>query len=66
MDDVSAELRQKIIEYLASVDKSKNREVARQLGEDKKLVDKAIGELAKEGKIEYLYLNGSFIKLMDK
>ncbi len=66
MDDVSAELRQKIIEYLASVDKSKNREVARQLGEDKKLVDKAIGELAKEGKIEYLYLNGSFIKLIDK
>ena len=66
MADVSAELRQKIIEYLASVDKSKNREVARQLGEDKKLVDKAIGELAKEGKIEYLYLNGSFIKLIDK
>ncbi len=66
MGDVSAELRQKIIEYLASVDKSKNREVARQLGEDKKLVDKAIGELAKEGKIEYLYLNGSFIKLIDK
>ncbi len=66
MGDVSTELRQKIIEYLASVDKSKNREVAKQLGENKKLVDKAIGELAKEGKIEYLYLNGSFIKLIDK
>lgn len=65
-DETSSELKQKIIDYLKTVSKAKNREVAREMGIDKHLVDKAITELSKEGKIEYLYLGASFIKLKDE
>ncbi len=64
-EPVSPELRRKVIDYLKTVSKAKNREVARAIGEDKALVDKAIAELAKEGLIEYLYLGASFIKLKE-
>jgi len=60
------ELRQKILGYLATVSKAKNRDVARAVGEEKRLVDKAIAELGKEGKIEYIYLDTSYVKLKDK
>ena len=63
---MSEELRQKILEYLATVSKAKNRDVARALGEEKRLVDKAIAELSKEGKIEYIFLDTSYVKLKDK
>ncbi len=59
-------LEQRVLAYLATVEMAKNRDVARALGEDKALVDKAIGNLAKEDKIEYLYLGTSFIKLKGK
>ncbi|MBP7604073.1 MAG: hypothetical protein KBA15_09110 [Spirochaetes bacterium] len=64
-EQASAELKQKIVDYLKTQGKAKNRDVAKALGEDKKLVDKAIGELGNEGKIEYLYLDGSYVKLKD-
>jgi Mn-dependent DtxR family transcriptional regulator len=48
------------------VTKAKNREVARALGEEKSVVDKAIADLAKDDKIEYVYLGASFIKLKGK
>jgi Mn-dependent DtxR family transcriptional regulator len=64
-DKVSSELKQKVIDYLKTVTKAKNREVAREVGIDKHLVDKAIAELSKEGIIEYIYLGTSFIKLKD-
>jgi Mn-dependent DtxR family transcriptional regulator len=64
-EGVTPELKQKVIDYLKTVTKAKNREVARALGEEKPLVDKAIAELAKEDTIEYLYLGASFIKLKD-
>ncbi len=57
------ELREKIIKYLSTVDKAKNRDVARAIGVEKDLVDKAIAQLSKEDKIEYLYLGTSYIKL---
>lgn len=60
------ELKLKIVGYLGTVDKAKNREVARVINEDKNLVDKAIAALAKEDKIEYLYLGTSYIKLKGK
>jgi len=60
------ELRQKILGYLATVSKAKNRDVARAVGEEKRLVDKAIAELSKEGKIEYIYLDTSYVKLKGK
>lgn len=63
---VTEELRQKVIGYLETVSKAKNKEVAKAIGEEKAVVDKAISELSKEGKIEYLYLGASFIKLKDK
>ena len=62
-DEISPDLKQKVLDYLATVSKAKNREVATALGEEKPLVDKAIAALSKEGKIEYLYLGASFIKL---
>ncbi len=60
------DLKKKIIEFLAKEGKSKNRKVATALAADKHLIDKAIGDLSKEGVIEYLYLDGSYIKLKDK
>ena len=63
---MSEELRQRILEYLATVSKAKNRDVARALGEEKRSVDKAIAELSKEGKLEYIFLDTSYVKLKDK
>ena len=65
-DQVTEELKQRILDYMGTVDKTKNRDVARALGEDKGIVDKAIAQLANEAKIEYLYLGTSYIKLKDK
>jgi len=64
-DEISDELKQKVIDYLKTVSKAKNKEVAKAIDEDKHLVDKAIGALSKEDKIEYIYLGASFIKLKD-
>lgn len=64
-DEVSNELKEKVIQYLKTVSKAKNKEVAKAIDTDKHLVDKAIAELSKEGKIEYIYLGASFIKLKD-
>jgi len=64
-DEITPELKQKIIDYLKTVSKAKNKEVARAIDADKHLVDKAIAELSKEGKIEYIYLGASFIKLKE-
>ena len=65
-EPVSEELKQKILSYLGTLDKTKNRDVAKALNEDKTLVDKAIAALANEDKIEYLYLGTSYIKLKGK
>jgi Mn-dependent DtxR family transcriptional regulator len=54
-DDISDELKQKVIDYLKTVSKAKNKEVAKAIDVDKHLVDKAIGALSKEGKIEYIF-----------
>jgi hypothetical protein len=62
----SEELKQKVLDYLGTVDKSKNRDVAKAIEEEKSLVDKAIAELGNEGKIEYLYLGTSYIKIKGK
>ncbi len=67
MDELSSdEIEQKVLKYLATVEMDKNRNVARAIGVEKSLVDKAISKLAKEDKIEYLYLGTSFIKLKRK
>jgi len=54
----SDELKQKILNYLGTVDKARNRDVARATATEKGLVDKAIGELAKDDKVEYQSFGG--------
>jgi hypothetical protein len=66
MTEITEELKEKVMQYLETVNNSKNREVARAIGEDKALVDKAVAELAKEDKLEYVYLGASFIKVKGK
>ena len=60
------EIEKKVLEYLATVDMAKNRNVSKAIDVDKSLVDKAIGNLAKADKVEYLYLGTSFVKLKGK
>lgn len=55
---MSEELKEKILKYLGTVSQTRNREVARAVGEDKGAVDKLISELAKDGKIEYRSFGG--------
>ncbi len=64
--EATEDLKQKVLDYLLTVSKAKNREVARAIGEDKGLVDKAIAALAKEDKVEYVYLGTSFVKVKGK
>ena len=55
---VTDELKQRILKYMGTVSKAKNRDVARAIGVEKSLVDKAMGELAREDKIEYQSFGG--------
>jgi Mn-dependent DtxR family transcriptional regulator len=55
---MSEDLKESILKYLATVSQAKNKDVARAVGQDKHLVDKAIAELAKDGKIEYRSFGG--------
>ncbi|MBS5916293.1 hypothetical protein [Peptococcus niger] len=57
------ELSAKILEFLGTKEKAKNKEVATALGVKKRDVDKVVNDLAKEGKIEFLYLGTSYICL---
>ena len=55
---MSEDLKEAILKYLGTVSQAKNRDVARGIGIEKALVDKAIAELAKEDKIEYRSFGG--------
>jgi hypothetical protein len=60
------EVENKVLEYLTTVEMVKNRSIPTSIGVNKALVDKAISNLAKADKIEYLYLGTSFVKLKGK
>ncbi len=62
----SEELKAKVLEYLETVSKAKNREVANAINVPKREVDQAINELANEDKIEFLYLGTSYVTLKGK
>lgn len=62
----SDELEQKVLKYLSTVSMAKNKSVAQAIGVDKPLVDKVISKLAKEDKLEYIYLGTSYVKLKGK
>ena len=57
------ELMAKVLEFLATKDKMKNKEIATILDVKKKEVDLAVNDLAKEGKVEFLYLGTSYVTL---
>lgn len=57
------ELMAKVLEVLATKDKMKNKEIATVLDVKKKEVDLAVNDLAKEGKVEFLYLGTSYVTL---
>lgn len=57
------ELMAKVLEVLTTKDKMKNKEIATILDVKKKEVDLAVNELAKEGKVEFLYLGTSYVTL---
>ena len=64
---MSDEIREKILKYLDTVSQARNKEVARAIGMEKGQVDKVIGDLAKEGKIEYRSFGGiTYIALPGK
>ena len=64
---MSEELKEKILKYLDTVSQARNKEVARAIGVEKGIVDKAIGDLAKEGRIEYRSFGGiTYIALPGK
>ncbi len=60
------EIEDKVLKYLSTVNMAKNRNIATAIGVEKRLVDKAIGDLAKADKVEYLYLGTSYVKLKGK
>lgn len=65
-DGATEELKAKVLEYLGTVSKAKNRDVANAIGVPKHDVDKAINELANEDKVEFLYLGTSYVTLKGK
>jgi Mn-dependent DtxR family transcriptional regulator len=62
-DFTPEELRAKILEYLQTKDKAKNRDIATAIGAVKKDVDKMVNALANEGVVEFLYLGTSYVTL---
>jgi Mn-dependent DtxR family transcriptional regulator len=65
-EGASEELKEKVLEYLGTVDKAKNRDVAKAIDVPKREVDQAINELANADKIEFLYLGTSYVTLKGK
>ena len=62
----SPEIKEKVLAYLATVEKAKSKEIAAAIGEKKADVDLAVKELAFEDKVEYLYITTTFIALKGK
>ena len=62
-DFTKEELEAKVLEFLGTVDKAKNRQIADALGVKKRDIDAVVAALANAGKIEYLYLGTSYVTL---
>ena len=59
-------IKEKVLDYLETVQKAKSRDVAVAIGEKKSSVDLAVKELTAEDKVEYLYITTTFIALKGK
>lgn len=62
-DYTKEELEAKVLEFLGTKSKAKNREIADALGVKKREIDALVAEMAQDGKIEYLYLGTSYVTL---
>lgn len=62
-DFTKEELEAKVIEFLGTKEKAKNREIADAIGVKKRDIDAVVADLANAGKIEYLYLGTSYVTL---
>lgn len=60
------QIQEKVLAFLNTVDKSKNRDIAKAIGVPKKMVDTQINELAKQDILEFLYLGTSYVKIKGK
>ncbi len=65
-DFTKEELEAKVIEFLGTKEKAKNREIADAIGVKKRDIDAVVADLANAGKIEYLYLGTSYVTLPKK
>ena len=65
-DFTKEELEAKVIEFLGTKEKAKNREIADAIGVKKRDIDAVVADLANSGKIEYLYLGTSYVTLPKK
>ncbi len=62
-DFTKEELEAKVLEFLGTVDKAKNRQIADAIGVKKRDIDAVVADLANAGKIDYLYLGTSYVTL---
>lgn len=60
------EVKEKVVEYLKTTDKAKNKDIAKAIGVEKRPANKAINDLANEGIVEFLYLGTSYVTLAQK
>lgn len=60
------EIKEKVLAYLDTVEKAKNKDIAKAIGEVKANVDLAVKELSIEDKVEYLYIGTSYVALKGK
>ncbi|MCL4423968.1 MAG: hypothetical protein M1553_00610 [Firmicutes bacterium] len=65
-EPASEEVKVQVLEYLGKVSKAKNADIARSINVKKAEVDRAVNELAREGKVELLYIGTSYVKLAGK
>lgn len=66
VEPASEQVKLQVLQYLEKVDKAKNADIARAINVKKAEVDRAVNELAREGKVEFLYLGTSYVKLAGK
>lgn len=60
------DIEQKVLRYLGTLDRVKARSVAKAINVERHLCNDAIRQLAKDDRIEFLYLDTSYIKLKGK
>jgi Mn-dependent DtxR family transcriptional regulator len=65
-EPASEELKEKVLEYLGTVSKTKSRDMAKKIGVAKREVDQAVNELANDDKVEFLYIGTSYVALKGK